>query len=101
VELLLPPVGFFADVLSNHSPHMASASKPSICVVAVVELAFGVQVVLRQRVPVAFKLGAGYGLAGLAVDAALCRLTEIPVVGGNGSGRIVPKEGQRSRLVGE
>ena len=101
MELLLPSVGFFADVLGNHGPYVAPASKPSVRVVAVVELALGVQVVLRQRVSVALQSILGHRLAGLAVEAAFCRFTEIFVVGGHGSGKILPRKGQRSRLVGE
>ena len=52
VELFLPLVGFFADVLRNRGRYMPPASKPSSRGVTVVEFALGVQVALRHRIPV-------------------------------------------------
>ena len=80
---------------------MAPASEPSIRVVASVELALWMQVVLRQRISIALQLVTRYQLAGLTIEAAFRRFIEIAVVGGYGSGKVVSGEGQSSRLVGE
>jgi hypothetical protein len=81
VELLLPSIGFFANVRGDRGAYVTPARKPSIRVISIVEPALGVQVVLCQHVSVALKLVARYGFAGLAGEATLCRLTEITVVG--------------------
>jgi hypothetical protein len=61
MQLFLPSVDYFTNVLGDCGAWVAPASKPSMRVVAVVKLALGVQVVLGRRLVVALQMVLGTG----------------------------------------
>lgn len=69
IQLLFPAVGLLADVLDDRRPNVPPRRHPTVKVVAIRELGFRMQVVLRQRLLVGLQQAGRHRLARVSVEA--------------------------------
>ena len=79
-ELLLPAIGFLADVLDIAHRDVAAFEKPVVAVVAAQEFDLRVQVVLSNSLSVALEQFRPYRLPGLPVEAVFGRHPGIGII---------------------